>query len=329
MNVRENALLAMNGKTPRYVPCYFSDVQFFSTPFHGEALPFGVTSGRDDYGVHLTASVSAGGAVTPTPGMPPVISDVTEWKGSLALPDYRDIDWKAVAKVENERRCADPEHYVQDFIYPKGPFERLHFLLGFEEALCSILEEPEDTYDLLTAITDNKIEFIHRIAEAYHPDYITVMDDYSHQEGLLMSPNTFRQLFKPQLKRLVDTVHSHGIRYKQHCCGKMEELAQDFIDLGIDALDPVQPMNDISALQEMFADKIGLCGGLDINIVDKEGVTEDELRREVRRCIDQYGRNGGFSLYCATVDMRNQICYQTGGKIQTIIDECKKYGDLC
>lgn len=325
MNRRENALLALQGKKPQYVPCYFSDIQSFSTPLHGEAiLTPGVPTGKDGYGVHLTDTL--GGAPTPTPGVPPVIKDILDWREALILPDYRGIDWQAAAKAENARRGADPEQFVQDFIYPKGPFERLHFLLGFEETMCAILEEPEEVEELLTVLVDNKIEFIHRIAEAYKPDYITVMDDYAHQDGLLMSPNTFRELFKPQLKRLVDAVHSHGIKYKQHCCGKMEALTQDFLEIGIDALDPVQPMNDIPAMQDMLVGKVGICGGLDVqNVIDREGATEEELRAEVRRCMEQYGDKGGFTVYCATVGLRNPLSYQPGGKLFTVIDECRKF----
>ena len=310
MTRRENTLLALQGKVPEYVPCYFSDIQSFSTPFHGEGIMVpGVATGMDGYGVQLSDTL--GGAPTPTPGVPPVIKDITKWRESLILPDYKTIDWKTVANAENARRGANSEEFVQDFIYPKGPFERLHFLLGFEEALCAILDEPEEVEALLTAIVDNKIEFIHCIADAYQPDYITLMDDYAHQEGLLMSPSMFRELFKPQLKRLVDAVHSHGIKYKQHCCGKMELLTKDFVDIGIDAIDPVQPMNDIFSMQELLAGKVGICGGLDVqNVIDREGVTEEELRAEVRRCLNEYGEKGGFTLYCATVGLRKPSSYQ-------------------
>lgn len=322
MNTRENALLALQGKMPQYTPCYFSDVQSFSSLLLGEAITSpGMRSGKDGYGVHLTDTL--GGAPTPTPGVPPVIGDITRWKDDLVLPNYDGIDWHGAAKEDNAKRKADPNLYVQDFIYPKGPFERLHFLLGFEETLCAILEEPEEVEALLTAIVDNKIEFIHRIADAYQPDYITLMDDYAHQNGLMMSPGVFRELFKPQLKRLVEAVHSHGIKYKQHCCGKMDVLAEDFLEIGIDALDPVQPINDITAMQELFSGKVGICGGLDVqNVVDRDDVTEEELRAEVRRCLEQYGEKGGFTLYCATVGLRNPSCYLPGGKLFTVIDEC-------
>lgn len=192
--------------------------------------------------------------------------------------------------------------------------------------MCAILTEPGDTYNLLTAIVDNKIEFIHCIADAYQPDFITVMDDYAHQDGLAMFPTTFRKLFKSQLKRLVDAVHSHGIKYKQHCCGKMEALAQKFLDIGIDVLNPVQPMNDIPAMQVLFAGKARICGGLDVqNVIDLNGVTEEEIRAETLRCIEQYGRGGGYTLYCATVGLLNPKSYQPGGNLHTVIDKCKKY----
>ena len=65
----------------------------------------------------------------------------------------------------------DKDHFVQDLFCPNGIFERLHFLMGFENAMIAIIEEPEIVSAIVSAIADKKIEFIYKAAEYYQPDY--------------------------------------------------------------------------------------------------------------------------------------------------------------
>jgi hypothetical protein len=61
----------------------------------GERPPLGVSEGYDTWGVHLTASDAAGGAFTPTPTVPPVLTDITRWREQVKFPDYDGVDWDA------------------------------------------------------------------------------------------------------------------------------------------------------------------------------------------------------------------------------------------
>lgn len=329
MTNRENALIALRGRTPERVPCYYDSCQIMLCSAIREAPAFGCSAGFDGYGVHQTATASAGGAYTPTPGYGPVVKDVEAWREQIILPDPEAIDWEETARLDARRKPVDRENFVQDIFYAKGLFERLHFLLGFEEALVQIMMEPELVYDMVGAITDNKIKHIKKIAKYYKPDIITSHDDFAHHKGLFFSVETFREIFKPHLKRLIDAVHEEGILYKQHCCGKMEDLAGEFIELGIDALDPVQPMNDIPRIKSILAGRAGVMGGLDIQgVVDSPEASEEQIRREVRRCIDQYGENGGYMIYGASVHMYNPDSYKPGGRLHIVCDECRKYGNI-
>lgn len=326
MTEKENALIALKGGKPEWTPCYFKAVQSFSSGVHGEGIAPGIREGLDGYGVSLTATESANGALTPTPGVDPVIPDIDCWRENLSLPDPDAIDWEQASKRDLERFQLDRENRVTDFIYPKGLFERMHFLMGVENTLCALLTDPEEIYEFAGVLADNKIRFIKKIGQYYKPDILTSMDDFAHQKGNFMSLETFRELFKPHLKRMVDATHEAGMMFKLHCCGKMEDFAQDFLELGIDAIDPVQPMNDYDKVFAVFGGKVGVCGGLDVqNVVDRSGVTEEEIRQEVRRCIDSYKKYGNYMIYGASIDLHNPIAYTPGHSLYTVIDECEKY----
>lgn len=333
MTKRENALEALHGNKPESVPCYFDAVQIVPCSLAMEAPPLGKGPGYDGFGVHQTPTESAGGMFTPTAGMEILsLDDIDDWEDIIKFPDYdkySDVDWKEAAAADAAAMGLQPDAYVQDMLSPKGIFERLHLLMGFEDALCAIMMEPETVYDIVGAIADHKIKFIERAAKYYKIDYFTMMDDYSHKDGLFFSVDTFRKIFKPHLKRVVDAVHAHGMIYKQHCCGKMESLLDDFLELGITAFDPVQPLNDIPKMKEKTLGRAGICGGLDVqNVVDcmNMGATEEDIRQEVRRCIDSYAPGGGYMIYGASLNVHRKEARMPGGNLYFVIDECRKYG---
>lgn len=329
MTNRENALLALSGKKPESVPCAFSSVQFVCPDVAMEAPPMGSGAGVDGYGVHQTPTDSAGGMYTPTPSAPPVLTDVCEWKKQVHFPDYSGVDFAAAYEKDKAFFHWDPESRVQDFYSANGLFERLHFLMGFEEASMALLLEPEAVYDLVGAIADKKIEMVRVAARYYHADYFTLLDDYSHVSGPFMSLNTFREIFRPHYQRVIDAAHECGLKFKTHCCGKMDMFLDDFLEMGSDAFDPVQKVNDIPAMKRKTLGRAGLMGGLDVQgVVDMAGATEEQIRAEVRRCIDEYAAEGGYLVYGASVNMYTPQAYMPGGTLHIVLDECEKYGHL-
>lgn len=327
MTNKENALIALHGGKPESVPCFWSSCQVvISTPM-AETPPLIVPAGLDGYGVHQTATASAGGMFTPTTSVPPVLTDILKWKEQVHFPDYEQVDWEAASAFDKQMLHLMPELFVQDLFSANGLFERLHFLMGFEEAMYAINDEPEAVAELVHAIADKKIEFISYAARYYQPDVFTYLDDYAHIRGQFISMDTFRSIFKPEITRIARAAKENGMIFKMHCCGKMDVFTQDFIEIGADAIDPIQPVNDFVHMKALCGDKVGLVGGLDIQgIVDRVGATEEELRSEVRRCIDTYAKDGGYMVYGASVNMFNPNNFAPDGLIGILIDECGRYG---
>ena len=323
---KEQTLIALKGGVPTFVPCYFQDFQLMLVTPMGEFPPLGQSSGYDAWGVHLTCP-SAGTGFTPTPSVPPVLTDVTKWQEQVKFPNYSQVDWQAAYQADEEQFRWDRTGKVLDLRYPNGLFERLHFLMGFEDALCAFYEEPEAVSDLIAAIADTKISFIRHALPIYRPDVFTFLDDYAHQSGLFLSIEMFRIFFKPHLQRIVDAVHEEGALCKLHCCGKMDALAQEYMDLGADAVDPVMCINDVSAMKEVFQHKVGIVGGLDMqNIIDNVSATEEQVRAEVCRCIDTDAPGGGYIMFGSSINMRNPDAWSPHGCLGAVIDECAKYG---
>lgn len=323
---KENALLSMTGHFPESIINYYAGVQILFPLATREIPP--LNPGKPDFdswGVHQTATESAGGMFTPSPGVAPILDDITKWR-QLKIPDHSRAAWDMFVPMEKRIFGIDRENFLLDVSSSYGLWERMHLLLGFENAVIALLTEPEACIELVSAIADTKIQTIELAAQYYKPDFFTMLDDYSHKNGLFMAPGAWRQIFKPQLKRVVDAAHENGMRFKLHCCGKCDVLIDDFLELGIDALDPVQPINNVAMMGKKCSGKMGLCGGLDVqHVIDLDGVTEEEVRAEVRRCIDEYGPGGGYIVHGISINAHSKK-FGNVTKQEIIKNECNKYG---
>jgi uroporphyrinogen-III decarboxylase len=137
--------------------------------------------------------------------------------------------------------------------------------MGFEGAMIAMMEEPEAVYELLTAITDYKIALAKKVAKYYRADTFTHVDDIATERSLFMSPETYRQLIKPQHTRLNKAVRDLGMIPIQHTCGHAEICVEDYIETGADAWNMVQTSNDIVSLLDKYGNKFCFEGGFDMN----------------------------------------------------------------
>ncbi|MEL4105884.1 uroporphyrinogen decarboxylase family protein [Oscillospiraceae bacterium WX1] len=324
MTEKENIILAFDGKMPEKTPCFWTAAQLILSSAVKNIPTLGLTEGYDWFGVHWTATEDTGWMFSPTADKPHVLTDITKWREQVKFPDIEKIDWETAAANDMMFFNIDRENKVMDYYHGNGIFERLHFLMGFEEAMVAIIEEPEAVYDLMGAVADMYIAIAEKIDQYYKPDYYIFLDDYAHRLGLFVSPATFDKLFAPHLKRIVDFVGTTGMKFKMHCCGMQELLLDNFYKIGIRRFDPGQPCNDLVAMKKRYPD-IAIMGGLDIQgVVDYPGVTEEQLRAEVRRCIREYGPMGGYIIFGATVALYMPEAYAPGQKMGIILDEYYK-----
>jgi hypothetical protein len=122
--------------------------------------------------------------------------------------------------------------------------------------------------------------------------------DFGGQRGLLFSGEVFREMFKPFFKEINDWVHKHtGWKVFYHTCGSVIELLDDFVEIGIDILNPVQysaEHMDLSVLKKDFGSRIVLWGGgVDTQRVLPFGKPE-EVEEEVINNLKVLAEGGGF-----------------------------------
>ncbi len=288
---KENYLATINHETADYVPDYVSDVNAFGGPRETfENGPIG--GGMDAFGLRWLCTRSANGQAVPDPKCHPV-PDVTEWKKYLRLPNLDEYDWEGQAAVQGMN--ADRDRKVSIYMAWNSMFLRFTHLLGFENALLAMVEEPEASYDMMEAICEYKCRQVDYIVRYFKPDIITSFIDVCAQGGPFMSPALYRELIKPLQKRVNDAIRSCGVLPSVHNCGKCEILIPDFIEEGNVSWESAQPVNDIVKIQEEYGDRIVVVGGYDTNgDPGKPGVTDEVIQAEVKRMMDTYAPHGSF-----------------------------------
>lgn len=286
MTERENALRIINRTgDPEWVPWVFDcyDVIVPSDCIR-ERPPFSEGNGYDWHGCYWVFDPLTLG-YTPVPGREPV-KDITKWREQVKFPDLDVIDW-APAKAAADN--LDRENKLSYMLWESGPWERLHALIGFENALVSLYTEPEAVLELMEAITQFKLRVVEKIAEYYKPDIVAVFDDLGHQNAAFMSNDMFKKFIQPFDKRVGDALTAKGIIYCHHSCGKIDPLMGDIIDMGPKMiLGLFAPYNDAEMVAEKYSDRIVIDGGLNNQMIWDDRATDEQLIADVRRCIDTH-----------------------------------------
>jgi uroporphyrinogen-III decarboxylase len=164
-----------------------------------------------------------------------------------------------------------------------------------------------------------------RIAEAMVEagvDILFVTDDYADNHGPLISPKIFREYELPCLKRIVDVGRKHGVPVLKHSDGNLYPILDDIVGTGISGLHPIEPgAMDLKDVKEKYGDRICLLGNVDCRYVLPYG-SEEDVRRDVRRCIDAAGEGGGFIL-ASSNSLHSNVKVDN---IYVMVDEARRYG---
>lgn len=130
-------------------------------------------------------------------------------------------------------------------------------------------------------------------------DVVLVADDLGMEKGPIVSPDLYRKMIKPRQKKLYKVIKENtDARLLLHSCGSVYEFIPDFIEIGVDALNPVQVrakgMEDTAKLKREFGDNLTFWGGgCDTQRVLPFG-SIDEIKQEVKRRIRDLAPGGGF-----------------------------------
>lgn len=185
-----------------------------------------------------------------------------------------------------------------------GPFEQASELRGRENFYMDMIAEPE----IANLIVEKCTDVILRTQEIYldivgkHIDFFEVPgDDYGGTQDLMISPDSFEIMFRPQLARIVGIVKQYrqDLPVAFHSDGAITKIVGSLADCGIDILNPLEPLasTDWKAIKKEYGERLCFMGGVDL----KEALTGtvQDVEDDVRRCLETFGEGGGYLLTSA------------------------------
>jgi uroporphyrinogen decarboxylase len=217
-------------------------------------------------------------------------------------PDMNDPTRVAHVSAKARKLAEENKYAILATPWLAFPLERAFAMQRMDRFMLNLGRYPDFARALLTKIAELcktlMGHFLQEIGE--NIDMIKIGDDLGMQNSLLMSPKMYRQIVKPIHADYISFIKSRTkARLFFHTDGDVFDLIPDFIEMGVDVLNPIQTsagkMSNLEELKRKFGKNIILCGAIDTHHVLPFG-TPDEVRAEVKRIIEILGKDGGYML---------------------------------
>jgi len=252
------------------------------------------------------------------------------------IEQYEWLDPDDSSRMDGVAERAKHLHEETDFAVvgmvggPWGVFEICsHYMRGFDKFLVDLVTRK----DLAKAMMDKSMNLaieMNRVLLDEAGDYLDLVlvgDDLGHQHGLIMSPKMYRDLVKPRHKKIYGDIHKRAPRVKvlYHSCGAIEPMIDDLIEVGVDILNPLQPLArgmESALLKRKYGDRICFHGGVDLQDAMAATGTLDDVRKEVETRLSAFAPGGGYIFAPA----HNLQPDSTPEKIVEMYDHAEKKG---
>jgi len=225
------------------------------------------------------------------------------WKHAASTPEFMDFtivdrdSWKEAKErmqptkdrinwdhlKANYKKWREEGYWIQAGLW--FGFDVTHaWAVGTERLLMAMVDDPEWCVDMFNHYLDVGIALLDQVWDAgYTFDMVNWPDDMGYKYNLFFSLDTYRELLKPVQKRAADWAHGKGAKVHLHSCGFVEPLIPELMEIGIDALNPleVKAGMDPVKLKGSFGDDLVLHGGINAVLWDDREAIEAEMKKVV------------------------------------------------
>ncbi len=240
--------------------------------------------------------------------------DLASWKPPEPTePGRMDIFEQAIKEANGEMAVMGYVHIGFHFAWQvRG---------GLDKFIKDLYLNPNFARKLLDKVFDVSFELAKLMMDA-GADILAIGDDYADTHGPLLGPKLFREFELPYLKTVCNEAKKRGIPVWKHSDGNLYPIIEDLIDAGISGLHPIEPpVMDIGDVKERFGDRIFIAGNVDCRHVLPYG-SEEDVRKDVHRCIDAAAKGGGYILTSSN-SLHSNVKVEN---IFAMVDEARKYG---
>jgi len=210
-----------------------------------------------------------------------------------------------VRQIRNETDCAAVLYVPPPIIHPS------QYLRGYEDWYVDCAANKKLLLALFDAVFEVTGAMCRRTLEEVgnEVDVVFTADDLGAQNGLQISSESYRELIKPYHQKYFRMIHDRSpAKLLLHSCGSIVDALDDLVEIGVDAITPVQVSArgmDTKRLKRDWGDKLVFWGAVDTQRVMPRGSVED-VKAEVERRIEDLGADGGYVL-CAVHNLQPEV----------------------
>lgn len=289
---RQNLLETIHGGSPDRFVNQFEYMTLISNPAFVVAMnrcPKGQTV-KNGWGVTISYPDNVPGPFPLTKDGLAVVQDVTKWRDTVKAPPtkFPEEAWKPFMEMaENIDRT---DQFAATWEAP-GIFEKLHYLMGMEEAMINFYEEPDSMHELIDYLTDYEIEVAKEVIVHLHPDAMFHHDDWGSHTSSFLSPEMFDEFILPAYEKIYGFWRENGVELiVHHSDSYAANLVTSMIKMGVDIWQGPVTTNKIPELIQKYGGQISFHGGIDNGVVDREDWTEENIMKYAREICEACGK---------------------------------------
>ncbi len=216
------------------------------------------------------------------------------------IKNYDDL--KDLEKPQDINRLLERfEYYIEAAqgtnigIYPRlsAFFNPVYLAMGVNDFCTSLYDNYKFIEYFMDLILEKQMEIMDKVCRNKNVRFIQIDDDIAFSSGLIINKEMFYTLYIERIKSLIKITKDSNILIAYHTDGKLDDLMPVFLDLGINAVHPIEPMsNDIFKIKDMYGCKICICGNIDLVLLSNG--TKEEIKIDVKKHLDHLKTGGGY-----------------------------------
>jgi len=230
-------------------------------------------------------------------------------------PDYTRVDWVTAFNTYHRARSEGK------FITVGGGwgYDTLQAYMKSEELLVAMVTDPDWVKDMIMTRAKLHVEMIRMmIDKGLKFDGAFFYNDMGYRNGLLFSPQTYRQTHKEADEMVFSFCHEQGMPVILHSCGCVKELIPDLIEVGLDCLQPleVKAGMDLIELKKEYGDRLAFMGGIDVRAMAKPNpqAIEEEISTKI-----PIAKEGGGYIYHSDHSVPNNVSFQQYCRVMELV----------
>ncbi|NJD03758.1 MAG: hypothetical protein FIA99_14440 [Ruminiclostridium sp.] len=212
--------------------------------------------------------------------------------------NWPSLDWWDYSAIPKQIEEINKKDERAIMFFAGGAFETPWYMRGFENFLVDLCENPEIVEAICSHVEKYYRERALKVIDVARGkiDIIGSGGDIGGQNGMIISPDIWRQRIKPFTGKLISTFKEMGLKTFYHSCGSLVPVINDLIEVGLDVLEPIQVTAAGMKPEELFPSfgkRLSFHGAIDeVGLLPH--ATAEEVYGETTRIIDILGQNGGF-----------------------------------